>query len=72
MKAFRSATPSDLARFDADPQRQQLFNVELPGVSHFGRRLDRIAPPGRTARLRRLSEKLLHRLMTIETLPPRA
>lgn len=72
MKAFDSATPSDLSRFDQDPQRQQLFNVDLPGVSHFGRRLDRLAPPGRATRLGRLSEKLVHRLMKIESLPPSA
>jgi len=72
MKAFRSAAPADSARFDGNPQRQQLFNVELPGVSHFGRRLDRIAPPTRWTRARRLSEKFLHRLMTIDVLPPRA
>lgn len=72
MKAFRSASPFDLARFDGDSQRQQLFNVELPGVSHFGRRLDRLDPPSRTAQLRRLSEKLVHRLLAIDALPPRA
>ncbi|MGF6272767.1 phytanoyl-CoA hydroxylase [Massilia sp. UYP11] len=72
MKAFRSAAPSDLARFDGDPQRQQLFGVDLPGVSHFGRRLDRLTPPGMAIRLRRLSEKLLHRLLPADSLPPRA
>lgn len=72
MKACRSAAPSDLTRFDGNPQRQQLFNVELPGISHFGRRLDRVTPPSRWMRLRRLPEKLIRRLVTIDALPPRA
>lgn len=72
MKAFRSAAPTDMSRFDGDPQRQQLFGVELPGVSHFARRLDRIAPPRPMSRLRRLAQTLAYRLLPVDTLPPRA
>lgn len=72
MKAFKSASPADLSSFDGNPQRQQLFGVELPGISHFSRRLDRIAPPKPAARLRRLAEKLVYRLLPVDTVPPRA
>lgn len=71
MKAFNSASPADLSSFERDPQRQQLFGVDLPGISHFARRLDRIAPPRPAARLRRLAERIMYRLLPMDTLPPR-
>ena len=72
MKAYRSAVPADLAQFDGNPQRQQLFGIDLPGTDPFKRRLDRIDAPAAAARLRRVAQRLVHRLVPPTTLPPRA
>lgn len=72
MKADQSASPSDLGQFAADPQRQQLFGVPLPGVSHFARRLDRLAPPSPIERLQATCERVAHRVLPLRSLPPRA
>ena len=72
MKAYPSAMPSNRACYEGNPQRQQLFNIELPGVSHFNRRLDRLAPPTPSALLRRLCERFVQRVLPAQTLPPKA
>lgn len=72
MKAAANALPSNPACYRDNPQRQQLFNVDLPGVHHFSRRLDMLAPPTTRARLRQLCERLVHRVLPIDSLPPRA
>ena len=72
MKAKPSAAPTNLARFAASPQRQQLFGVDLPGVSHFARRLDRIHAPTPLQRLQSAGERIAHRLLPLTRMPPRA
>lgn len=72
MKAAPSATPSNPACWRDNPQRQQLLNIDLPGVHHFHRRLDRLAPPAAGVRLRQLCERFVHRVLPIDSLPPRA
>jgi hypothetical protein len=72
MKAFPSASPADLTQFSGSPQRQQLFGVEMPGVSHFARRLDTLVPPTPLRRLQKLGERIAHRLLPLEQMPPRA
>lgn len=72
MKAYPSAAPADLARFSDSPQRQQLFGVELPGISHFSRRLDKLAPPTALQRLQETGERIAHRLLPLSRMPPRA
>jgi phytanoyl-CoA hydroxylase len=72
MKTKPSAAPADLAQFAGSPQRQQLFGVDLPGVSHFARRLDRLAPPTPLQRLQATGERVAHRLLPLKKLPPRA
>lgn len=72
MKAFASAAPSDLTQFADSPQRQQLFGVDLPGVSHFARRLDTLAPPTPLRRLQTVGERIAHRLLPLQQMPPRA
>jgi hypothetical protein len=72
MKAFPSACPADLAQFSSSPQRQQLFGVDIPGVSHFARRLDTLAPPTPLRRLQALGERVAHRLLPLKQMPPRA
>lgn len=72
MKAFASAVPSDLTRFSESPQRQQLFGVEIPGVSHFARRLDTLAPPTPLRRLQTFGERVAHKLFPMDSPPPRA
>ncbi len=72
MKAHPSASPADLAQFSNAPCRQQLFGVELPGISHFARRLDRIAPPTRKAQLQEFGERIAYRLLPLKQSPPRA
>lgn len=72
MKAYPSAAPGDLARFAISPQRQQLFGVDLPGVSHFARRLDRLRPPTPLQRLQSTGERIAHRLLPLSKMPPRA
>lgn len=72
MKASKSAAPTDLTPFSDSPQRQQLFGVELPGVSHFVRRLDTLAPPTPFQRAQKVGEHIAHRLLPLKQLPPRA
>jgi hypothetical protein len=72
MKAYASATPSDVARLAATPVRQQLLGVEVPGVSHFARRLDRLERPTRLQRLQDTGERIAHRLLPLKRMPPRA
>jgi len=72
MKAKPSGAPSDLTRFAASPQRQQLFGVDLPGVSHFARRLDWLTPPTAVQRLQNTGERIAHRLLPFKKMPPRA
>lgn len=72
MKAYASAAPTDLARFADTPQRQQLFGVELPGVGHFARRLDRLETPTPLQRLQQTGERIAHRLLPLKKMPPRA
>lgn len=72
MKAYPSASPADLSQFSASPQRQQLFGVEKPGVSHFARRLDTLEPPSPKRRLQAFGERVAHRLLPLERTPPRA
>jgi hypothetical protein len=72
MKSSASALPADLARFADSPQRQQIFGVDLPGISHFARRLDTLGPPTPLRRLQRLGERVARRLLPLDTLPPRA
>jgi hypothetical protein len=71
MKAFPSARPSDLARFSDSPQRQQLFGVDIPGVSHFTRRIDMLAPPTPLHRIQKLGARIAQRMFPLDTLPPR-
>lgn len=72
MKSYASATPSAVARLATTPVRKQLFGVELPGVSHFARRLDRLAPSTRLQRLQDKGERIAHRLLPLKRMPPRA
>lgn len=72
MKAYPSAVPADLSAFAGNPQRQQLFGVDLPGVSYFARRLDRLTPPGPVERLQATGERIVRRLLPPRTLPPQA
>lgn len=72
MKAFRSASPTDLSQFADSPQRQQLFGVDIPGVSHFARRLDTLGPPTTLRRLQAFGERIAHRLLPLVEIPPRA
>ncbi|GAB3373810.1 phytanoyl-CoA dioxygenase family protein [Massilia agri] len=72
MKAYPSASPADLAQFNTNPQRQQLFGVPLTGVAHFARRLDRLAPPTAAQRLTAGCVQVVHRLLPLHSLPPRA
>lgn len=72
MKPYASALPADRERFADSPVRQQLFGVELPGVSHFARRLDRIAPPTRLRRLQDTGDRIAYRLLPLRHMPPRA
>lgn len=58
MKSNPSAAPADLARFAAAPQRQQLFNVDIRGVGHFARRLDRLDSPTPLQRLQGVGERI--------------
>jgi phytanoyl-CoA hydroxylase len=46
--------------------------VELPGISHFARRLDRLTPPTRLQRLKDTGARVAHRLFPIVRTPPRA
>lgn len=72
MKAYASAAPSDLAQFAGSPRRQQLFGVDLPGVGHFSRRLDRLESATVTTRLQDLGERIAHRVLPLKRMPPRA
>ena len=72
MKPYPSAAPTDLTRFSDSPQRQQLFGMELPGVSHFARRLDKLSPPTPLQRLQETGERIAHRLLPFHRMPPRA
>lgn len=72
MKAYPSALPANAACYEGNAQREQLFNVALPGVGHFNRRLDGLAPATRGARLRQLCERFVHRILPVDSLPPRA
>jgi len=72
MKAYPDAAPSDLARFAGSAQRQQLFGVEQPGVSHFARRLDTIDPPTPVQRLQDAGERIARRMLPFRNIPPRA
>jgi hypothetical protein len=72
MKAYPSAAPTDLARFASSPQRQQLFGMDLPGVSHFARRLDPLHPSTPLGRLQSAGERIAHRLLPFTKMPPRA
>ena len=72
MKPYPSAFPADRERFAGSPVRQQLFGVELPGVSHFARRLDRLVPPTPRQRLQDIGERVVHRLLPLKRMPPRA
>jgi len=72
MKSHRNAAPSDLARFASSPRRQQLFGVELPGVSHFARRLDQLESPSSLERLQGIGARAAYRLFPSSRIPPRA
>jgi hypothetical protein len=72
MKAFPSAAPSDVSQFGNCPQRQQLFGVEQPGVSHYVRRLDTLVSPTALRRLQEVGERVAHRLFPRAQMPPRA
>lgn len=72
MKAYPSALPSDSACYRDSLQRQQIFNVDLPGASYFNRRLDRLTPPSIGARLHRLCQRVVNRVLPSDSLPPRA
>ncbi|MFN3789743.1 phytanoyl-CoA dioxygenase family protein [Massilia sp.] len=72
MKARASAAPSDLAQFADSPCRQQLFGVDLPGVSHFSRRLDRLEDVTLKARVQDIGERIAHRILPLKKMPPRA
>jgi len=72
MKPHSSAIPADRAVFADNPQRQQLFHVELPDVSHFARRLDRLDPPTVVEKMQATGERIARRLLPLRTLPPRA
>ncbi|RZJ84818.1 MAG: hypothetical protein EOO64_02735 [Massilia sp.] len=72
MKAHSSAAPSDLAQFAGSPYRQQLFGIDLPGVSHFSRRLDRLDSATVRTRLQDLGERIAHRVLPLKKMPPRA
>lgn len=72
MKAFPSASPSDLSQFVDCPQRQQLFGVDLPGVSHYVRRLDALVSPTPLRRLQEVGGRVAHRLFPRAQTPPRA
>lgn len=72
MKASTSASPTDRTSFSNSPQRQQLFGVDIPGVSHFARRLDTLTPLTPLRRLQKLGERAATRLFPVDVLPPRA
>lgn len=72
MKAYASAAPSDLAQFADSPSRQQLFGVDIPGVRHFARRLDRLESATVKTRLQVLGERIAHRVLPLKRMPPRA
>lgn len=72
MKPYPSAFPADRERFAGSPVRQQLFGVELPGVSHFARRLDLLAQLTPLQRLQDTGERIAHRLLPLKRMPPRA
>lgn len=72
MKAKPSAAPIDLARYATSPQRQQLFGVDIPGVSHFARRLDRLGPPTPLQRLQSTGERIARKLLPSTKMSPRA
>lgn len=72
MKAYPSAAPSDASSFAHSPQRQQLFGVDMPGVSHFARRLDRIAPSTVLQRLQTVGEHVALRAFPSIGKRPRA
>ena len=72
MKAFPSASPSDLSQFPGCPQRQQLFGVDLPGVNHYARRLDSLVAPTVLSRLQDVGERVAHHLFPFTQMPPRA
>ena len=72
MKAFPSASPSDLSQFSSCPQRQQLFGVDLPGVSHYARRLDALVEPTPMMRMQQVAGRVAHRLFPLVPIPPRA
>jgi hypothetical protein len=72
MKAYPSAFPADRERIAASPVRQQLFGVDLPGISHFARRLDRLESPTTLQRLQDTGERIAHRLLPLKRVPPRA
>jgi hypothetical protein len=72
MKPYPSAIPSAPGQFAGDPQRQQLFHVDLPGVGHFNRRLDKLDRPDMVERLQGVCERIVHRVLPIKSLPPRA
>jgi hypothetical protein len=71
MKAYPSAAPADLARFADSLQRQQLFGVERPGISHFARRLDRLSAPTLVQRMQKTGERIAYRLLPLNRTPPR-
>lgn len=72
MKAHASAAPSDLTQLSGSPYRQQLFGIDLPGVSHFSRRLDRLDSATVKTRLQDLGERIAHRVLPLKKMPPRA
>lgn len=72
MKTSPSAAPADLAQFSSSPQRQQLFGIDLPGVSHFARRLDNLVPPSPLQRIQATAERIAYRLLPLKRPPPRA
>lgn len=72
MKPYASAIPADRECFADSPVRQQLFGVELPGVSHFARRLDRLASRTPLQRLQDTGERIAYRLLPLKRMPPRA
>lgn len=72
MKTSPSAIPADRGQFSHSPQRQQLFGVDLPGISHFARRLDNLTPPTTLQRIQAVGERIAYRLLPLRRLPPRA
>ena len=72
MKAYASAMPANAACYADSALRQQLFNVAQPGVGHFNRRLDALQAVTSGTRLRALCERFVHRVLPVDSLPPRA